>query len=101
LPWGYHAAVLRAIRHAEEKRGSPPYIADIWRSLNEVTKLRVALLVMAFAFCDLFKNDEILSDKCMDRLSVNVDLQSREGNETEYELFLDRFFRMYPTYVLD
>jgi len=62
---------------------------------------RLALVALQFAVCDLFKNDEILSDKCMDRLSVNVDLQSREGNETDYELFSDRFFRMYPTYVLD
>jgi len=56
---------------------------------------------MIFALNDVYRNDECLADREMNRVSLNKDLQSREGNETEYELFSDRFHKFYPTYVLD
>jgi len=47
-------------------------MVDVYRSLNEVSSLpRINFLVWTFAISDLYKNDEILADKEMNRLSVN------------------------------
>ncbi len=48
------------------------------------------------AIFDLFRNDEILADEQLDRISMNHALQG-----DSYQLFSDRFAAKYPTYELD
>jgi len=102
LPDGSRERVLAAIRHAEMERGEPPFLADVYRSMSKVSSLpRPNFYDMFFAFNDVYRNDECLTNTEIDRVSLNKDLQSREGNKTKYELFSDRFHKFYPTYVLD
>jgi len=49
----------------------------------------------------MFKNDEIFADLMHNRFSLNREHQSTSAKTTEFELFSDRFVRLFPTYVLD
>ena len=55
----------------------------------------VPIFFIMQALYDLWANDEILCDKELNRMSVNPFLQKTPDNESEYELFSDRFERMY------
>ena len=50
---------------------------------------------------DLFKADQILGDKHIQRCSLLQSNQSTEENPTDFVLYSDRISTMWPSYVLD
>ena len=50
---------------------------------------------------ELFRNDEVLTDKAMDYYSVDVSNQCTEDNPTEFELCSDRLTKDLPSYIFD
>jgi len=91
---------MEALRRAEEKKGSPPYVLEIcqeWYSM--LPMLAIPFLMMGLQ--DLFRNDEVLADSHNERFSVNLAMQSTDDNPTDFWLFSDRFQVVFPGYVLD
>ena len=50
---------------------------------------------------ELFRNDEVLANKEMDRFTANRVHQKSSENDSEYELFSDRCQRLYSHYDVD
>ena len=50
---------------------------------------------------DMFMADEVLANMDCTRFSLNPAMQSTAENPSQFELYSDRIFRMWPTYVLD
>ena len=91
---------MEALRRAEEKLGRPPYINEIAAEWSSMIPMLAGFFIMV-GLNDLFKNDEILADLMHNRFSLNPERQSTAAMTTEFELFSDRFVRLFPTYVLD
>ena len=91
---------LAALKNAEQLKGQPVYVLDVFHAqVHEGPKMKDFYLFTALQ--DLYRNDELLADRAMERFSFNPEVQSTEKNVTEYELFSDRFTRMFPAYSLD
>ena len=103
LPFGARNAVLNAIKIAEEERGEPVYLVDIRRAFDRTAWVTVGpgTIGLNMALCDLYRNDEILCDREMNRYSVKGVNQETKSDQTGYELFSDRFHKMYTGYVFD
>jgi len=102
LPYGSREKALWAIKVAEEERGSPGYLPDIRRAINQRNHLiGPGSPLFRSALMDLYRNDQVLCDREMDRFTLNPEMQHKEGvNETGFELHSDRFTRMFPGYYL-
>ena len=92
-------AVYCAIQGAENLKGKPVHLLDILKELIHKSKRGDVVLPPDFVFAcpkmcpyvfELFRKDEILSDKMMDYFSVNPKNQCTEDNWTEFELCSDR-----------
>jgi hypothetical protein len=88
--------------HAEAHHGRPVYVTEIlssWRQISYVPDL--SAISIFWACWDLHQNDEMLSDQ-NDRFSLNPANQRGPGNpDSEFELFSDRFERLFYQYSLD
>ena len=66
----YNKGFLDLIRHgvvkAEDKKGCPPYMLEIFQMIQEMTEMepsrRMTTNTFKGAMFDLWRNDEILSD---------------------------------------
>jgi len=61
----------------------------------------LAPLALKVGLLDLYKTDILLADKVFERWTTNPSYQSTSENPTEYELYSDRMYSLFPTYVLD
>ena len=59
-----------------------------------------AVKSVAIAGLDLFRNDELMCDTECHRISVDRNHQRTAENETEFELFSDRYQRRFLNYQL-
>ena len=101
LPWGYRSSTLRFIKKTELEKGRPPYIIEIAQVMKRDSYFPVPnSMIVCIAIFDLYRNDEILCDRELTRASVNPEVQSTPVNQTEFELFSDRYVRMFSKYVL-
>mmetsp|Transcript_22321 Transcript_22321/g.27397 ORF Transcript_22321/g.27397 Transcript_22321/m.27397 type:complete len:92 (-) Transcript_22321:1229-1504(-) len=91
---------MSALRAAEEQKGSPPYVVDIMYAWNSFMP-KLSQFHMFVGLQDLYRNDEVLADLNNERFTLNRALQSTAENKTEYELYSDRFVRVFPGYTLD
>ena len=57
--------------------------------------------IMSKILFDLYRNDEILCDREMNRFSLDVRNQNSMHSETDFDLCSDRMVLKNPTYVLD
>jgi len=101
-PYGSREKALWAIKEAEEERGSPAYLPDLRRAINQRYHLiRHSTPFLRGVLMDLYRNDQVLCDREMDRFTLDPAMQHKEGvNETGFELHSDRFTRMFPGYNL-
>ena len=83
---------------AEKELGRPVFKTELSRYFPRVTSLPMinAKAYLEPAIFDLFRNDEILADEQLDRISMNHALQG-----DNYQLYSDRFAVKFPTYELD
>ena len=44
---------------------------------------------------ELYRNDEILADRELDRITANPQYQARIDYKSEFELYSDRFHRLF------
>ena len=91
---------MDALRRAEEKKGSPPYVLEIEREWSSMIPMLAGFFLM-MGLQELQKNDECLSDINNERWSLRPELQSTKENPTDFMLFSDRFAQVFPTYELD
>ena len=68
--WGYRPACKEALRRAELKKGSPPYVVEIYKEWSSMIPNLAAIFVL-IGLQDLFRNDEVLSDIPNERFSLN------------------------------
>ena len=74
-PFGIRKIVKRAIIIAEEKKGGPVYLVDVYREWLKITYMVWKRYdVINGCFVDLFKNDEILANVEFNMFSCNPDL---------------------------
>ena len=100
--WGYKNACYEALRRAENEYGRPVYVHEIARSWRAVTIIpMVTAAFLRAGLQDLFKADEVLGDKELNRFTLNQENQSTALAPTEFELYSDRMQRLYPHFVLD
>jgi hypothetical protein len=64
--------------------------------MGKVTYVPASKRIVWHACLDLYRNDELLADSRIDYFSLNPKLQG-----ASFELFSDRFVRMWPTYRYD
>ena len=63
LPYGYRAAVKRAIILAENEKGCPVYNREVIRAYPRVTNIPMFNpIVVCITIFDLYRNDEVLAD---------------------------------------
>lgn len=91
---------MDALRRAEEKKGSPPYVIEIIQEWSSIIPM-LAPFFLLMGLQDLQKNDECLTDITNERWTLKPELQSTEDNPTDFMLFSDRFAQVFPTYELD
>ena len=103
-------AVYSAISSAEFKKGKPVHLLDILKELMHKAENGEVQLPPDFTFAcpkmcpyvfELFRKDEIMSDKMMDYFSVDPAMQCMFGNSTGFELCSDRLAKDFPQYVFD
>ena len=59
-------------------------------------------VLITLALCDLYTNDELMTNKTVTRFSLDSSLQRTLSNtESEYMLLSDRIRLMFPRFVLD
>ena len=99
FPPGYREATLEALEIAETRKERPVHMAEIYSVFEEISKFPkgMPLMFIQFALYDLWGNDELLCDKEANRMSLNNTWQRKPGNETEFELYSDRFERLYAS----
>ena len=98
--WGYRNACFEALRRAEALKGSPPYVIEIAAQWNSIIPW-LAPFYLITGLQDLYKTDIMLADKEHNRFSLNAAMQSTAENPSEFELYSDKIYRLFPTYVLD
>ena len=91
---------MAALTRAEAQKGSPPQIVEIARAWDSMLPIR-GLFLLLVGLQDLYRNDDILADGECFHFTLNPAHQSTAENPTDYELFSDRFVRIFPGYVLD
>ena len=98
--WGYRSACLTAVRRAEAALGRPPYLIEIIPHWNSWIPM-LSQFHLFVGLQDCFRNDEVLADVENLHFTLNPALQSTADNPTEYELFSDRFVKVFQGYVVD
>ena len=98
--WGYRSACMRALVRAEQAKGAPVYLCEVFRAWDSMIP-KVTTFFVLVGLQDLYRNDEILCDKEINRFTTNRAYQKTAENDTEFELFSDRMQRLYPTYQFD
>ena len=100
IPPMQRSLVITAIREAEAEKGAPVYMPDIRRALNtHYHLLGPSTVFLRVTLNDLYRNDEVLSCPECDRFTLKKENQCTKDNVTKYELFSDRFARMFPGYI--
>ena len=103
-------AVLGAIRAAEKKKGRPVHLLDILKELKRQSDAEEVSLPQDFIFTcqkmclyvfEIYRNDELLSDKSLDYFSLDVKNQCTSESETRFELCSDRLAKEMPGYAFD
>ena len=70
--WGFRQSVLHAVRTAEQEYERAPYIVEVAQIHKRDSKMpTIALICITLACHDLYRNDELLGDKELHRVSVN------------------------------
>ena len=93
---------MQAISIAEARKARPPYFAEVYAVALEISWYpMLPSFTVRSALNDLWRNDEILCDRDLDRFSVNPAMQQTAENETGFELMSDRHVRKYPQYLLN
>lgn len=99
IPFGQRISVKRALYDAEQAKGGPVYLVDIYREYTRTSYMPLKNTFVIFGCLqDLYMNDEILSDEKFDLLSLNPELQNKEGNPTKFRLCSDYFSIKYSKY---
>ena len=100
-PWGYRASVLHYVKVTEKEKGRPPYIVEVAQTMKRNSNWPIpATPVVTMACYDLFRNDELMCDTECHRVSVDRKYQRTQENQTEFELFSDRYMRRFSNYQL-
>ena len=81
------------VKLAEKEKGRPPFVVEVAQIVKRDSDLANPGLFVKKACFDLFRNDELLGDTELNRVTANPDHQRTEHNETEFELFSDRYQR--------
>jgi hypothetical protein len=64
-----------------------------------LTHFSLVPVICMWALYDMYQNDEVMTDKLVDRYTLNPKYQkTAENPHLEYELFSDRSFRLWPNY---
>jgi hypothetical protein len=71
--WGYRGACMEALRRAEEKKGSPPFVMEIAQEWSSMIPM-LAPLFLLMGLQDLFKNDEVLTNINNERWTLRREL---------------------------
>ena len=66
-------------------------VRDSWWPIPNPTLLKLVLVLVQ----ELYRNDELLGDRELNRVSVNPKHQARIDHKSEFELFSDRFTRLF------
>ena len=70
IPWGFHFTVLCAIKVAEQELGRAPYIIEVAQVHKRISYFPTLPGMVAYAQYDLWRNDEILADYELTRVST-------------------------------
>ena len=71
LPYGFRAAVKRAIIIAENEKGNPVYNREVIRAYPRVSNIPMLNpLLLCITIFDLYRNDEVLADPMIEKLSM-------------------------------
>ena len=86
--------VIEALREAEKIKGGPVFTVDIYKTHLKMNPdvPPVPWLTLGVLY-DLFRTDQVLADMELNKWTLNPELQSSEGNKTDYEVYSDRFRR--------
>ena len=87
---------------AEANLGRPVYIIEVLNAWNaNFYTPNLGILMVAFAIQDLFQNDELLANQD-DLYSANpANQRSALNPNSKFELFSDRYARLFSKYELD
>ena len=93
---------MKAVKIAEAQKGRPAYFSEVFKVALEISWYpMIPPFIVRDALNDLWRNDEILCDRDLDRFSTNPSMQQTDENQTGFELMSDRHFRKYSSYLLD
>ena len=86
---------------AENRHGRPVTRNEIYVVHKQTSYLRLNAMIVSAILADIFRNDELLTNREQCYWSVRADNQAKIENQTGFELYSDRMTRLYPTYNLD
>ena len=101
LPEGFREDVYHFTKVAEKEKGRAPYIVEVSQVMKRDSKFPIPMNDFVRVACyDLFRNDELLLDRELHRVSANPANQRTEQKVTEFEVFSDRYQRMFSQYKI-
>ena len=91
---------MEALVIAEEKHQRPVFYLEIYHALYENAVMPIGpLIIFRYCMVELIIHDDLLVNTETNRFSLDMKLQNRDDNPTDYEFFSDRFTRKYPDYI--
>ena len=70
-PPGFHASALNAVRVAEKEKGRSVYVCEVAQVHDRISWFPTIPGMLNGSLYELFRNDEVLSDREAARFSVN------------------------------
>ena len=74
VPWGYHSSALESIKVAEAEMGRAPTAIEVCQVHKRISYFPTIPGLITFTINNLWRNDEVLTDRELTRVSVNPKL---------------------------